>query len=101
MTNEKFTLEHAIHNSKTIQLQGVKLGADEVTITLSRIHAKKVVPQTLLETEWFEVQHGTFNGEKVHSSYDFHCPNTGMIFATYYEGQFSNQPSLTINHNAN
>ena len=70
MTEEKFTLSHAIHNAKDIQLQGVKIGADEVTITLSRIHARKVVPQTLLETEWFEVQHGTSMAKN--SSYDFH-----------------------------
>jgi hypothetical protein len=100
MKDEKFTLAHAINHSSSIQLQGVKLGADEVTITLSREGAKKVVPLVLLETEWYEVQHGTSNGERKISDYDFHCPNTGMIFATYYKGS-SSRGCLTINHNAN
>lgn len=100
MTDEKFTINHAIHNADEIRLQGLKLGADEVTINLSRVHAQKVVPLVLKKVEWHEVQFGMFKGERVYAEYDFHCPNTGMIFATYFDRK-DGDSFLVINHNAN
>lgn len=95
MTFQKFTLAHAIHNSENIQLEGVKIGKNQVSITLSRIHAREVIPAYLIDREWDEFHFG----ESTIDSFDFHCPTTGMILATYYQGQQGS--NLTINHNAN
>lgn len=95
MKDEKFTLNHAIHNADGIQLQGVKIGSHQVTIDISKIHARKIIPEVLLEEEWSEYT----PGEGTITDYDFHCPETGMIFATYYKGNTCGY--LTINHNAN
>ncbi len=95
MKEKKFTLDHCIHNSDHTQLEGVKIGKNQVNITLSKTHARKVVPPYLLVREWDEFT----AGEGTIDDFDFHCPTTGMIFATYYRGQQGN--CLTINHNAN
>lgn len=98
MTEEKFTINDAIHNADDIRLQGVKLGADEVTINLSRVHAQKVVPLVLKKVEWYEANFGNYESKRVYAEYDFHCPETGMIFATYFDRKIGGS-ELVINHN--
>lgn len=94
MTQKKFTLAQAINEATNIQIQGVKIGAHQVLLDISKRKAHAVVPSVLLEEEWYEFTEGCGRVD----DYEFHCPETGMIFAIYYKG--IENACLTINHNA-
>ena len=64
-----------------------------VNIDISKVHTRKVVPEVLLNENWYEHQE-VFSDQ---IDYDWHCPETGMIFATYQE-KTNGDSALTIYH---